>query len=581
MKYIIQNWDKQYDGILYFVQRLQEMLFHYSDDIVKAPVHNTVTLIYEYVELENDTEIMQFHFDAIANELIASLQKDVVLKSKWSPSFISKLITTLKVNQKETVHYLHGLISFREYYESCQSYVLSVIDKSQNKSEIGAGLRCWIASTIWAGYTPEYVYRFLRNSFNIDIDNPKESIEQFINHFQLNENEYDVYFLFMGSISQYKELLTNRLTVFFEEDPYFNKLKKKDNKAFVGKLKVKAIDPYVAMQMAYENLNIFVSFYRVISNRKKELLGKNCFVRNCETNEKMTIPTISTGFKNIEIEPKLDLQETIDHAVIGCQSKPQDIYFALNKIIALHNMALRQRDMNDAFVNLWSVLEVVSKDTEINSKIERVIKSVLPILQNDFFNKYFVSILRDIEHSLTKGEIKQMFSGLEDEDMQQDILYELICLITQPEYEKNRDELFKKLTLYPNIRNKIYKVYKLREHKDQVFDLSVQYAQRLKWHLYRLYRVRNGIVHAGDKSRHIQVLGEHLHIYCDGIIMELISKLASEVSFVTIQDVLVDTKLLISSKEDWFKDNGEFSRKDISYLIESSFKNLSDKSKSL
>ena len=113
MKYIIQNWDKQYDGILYFVQRLQEMLFHYSDDIVKAPVHNTVTLIYEYIELENDTEIMQFHFDAIANELIASLQKDVVLKSKWSPSFISKLITALKVNQKETVHYLHGLISFR------------------------------------------------------------------------------------------------------------------------------------------------------------------------------------------------------------------------------------------------------------------------------------------------------------------------------------------------------------------------------------------------------------------------------------------------------------------------------------
>lgn len=112
------------------------------------------------------------------------------------------------------------------------------------------------------------------------------------------------------------------------------------------------------------------------------LLGKNCFVRNCETDEEMTIPTISTGFKNIEIEPKLDLQETIDHAVIGCQSKPRDTYFALNKIIALHNMALRQRDMNDAFVNLWSVLEVVSKDTDINLKIERVIKSVLPILQN-------------------------------------------------------------------------------------------------------------------------------------------------------------------------------------------------------
>lgn len=54
MKYVVQKWDAQYDGILYFVQRLQEMLFHYSDDIVKAPVHNTMTLIFEYIELEKD-----------------------------------------------------------------------------------------------------------------------------------------------------------------------------------------------------------------------------------------------------------------------------------------------------------------------------------------------------------------------------------------------------------------------------------------------------------------------------------------------------------------------------------------------
>ena len=30
------------------------MLFHYSDDIVKAPVHNTQTLLEEYVDTEKD-----------------------------------------------------------------------------------------------------------------------------------------------------------------------------------------------------------------------------------------------------------------------------------------------------------------------------------------------------------------------------------------------------------------------------------------------------------------------------------------------------------------------------------------------
>ena len=50
MKYITQDWTSTKDGYLFFVQRLQEMLFHYSDDIVKAPVHNTQTLLEEYVD---------------------------------------------------------------------------------------------------------------------------------------------------------------------------------------------------------------------------------------------------------------------------------------------------------------------------------------------------------------------------------------------------------------------------------------------------------------------------------------------------------------------------------------------------
>ena len=33
-------------------------------------------------------------------------------------------------------------------------------------------------------------------------------------------------------------------------------------------------------------------------------------------------------------------------------------------------------------------------------------------------------------------------------------------------------------------------------------------------------------MHAGETNKHIQVLGEHLHIYCDDIIMKIIHKLA-------------------------------------------------------
>ena len=62
MKYIVHDWDEKFDGVLYFIQRLEEMLFHYSDDIVKAPIHNTATLILEYIELEKNQGVQAFHW---------------------------------------------------------------------------------------------------------------------------------------------------------------------------------------------------------------------------------------------------------------------------------------------------------------------------------------------------------------------------------------------------------------------------------------------------------------------------------------------------------------------------------------
>ena len=81
MKYIGHSWGNQNDGILFFVQRLQEMLFHYSDDIVKAPVHNSATLIMEYLITDKDVSVQKYHLDYIAEELKDSLERDSIAKS--------------------------------------------------------------------------------------------------------------------------------------------------------------------------------------------------------------------------------------------------------------------------------------------------------------------------------------------------------------------------------------------------------------------------------------------------------------------------------------------------------------------
>ena len=91
MKYMEKHWNPTDDGILYFFQRLEEMLFHYSDDIVRVPVHNTRTLMIEYLKNESETQkgrVKPYQLEQIIEELTYSLQTDKILHENLGEDFI-------------------------------------------------------------------------------------------------------------------------------------------------------------------------------------------------------------------------------------------------------------------------------------------------------------------------------------------------------------------------------------------------------------------------------------------------------------------------------------------------------------
>lgn len=409
MKYIAYAWGKGNDGVLFFVQRLEEMLFHYSDDIVKTPIHNTATLIEEYIILERDKNVKSFHLNMISDELIRSLQNDIIAKNRIGSKRIEGIINEIRINPNDTIHYLHGLITTSDYMKWCSNYLIEKLNKENAKEEITKGLRGWISAIIQSGYSPEYIYRYLKNEFDKEeIADPYNVCIDFLQHFNKENNEYRVYFRFYAIMKSYQSLLIERLEVSFDDDNWFDQLNNKKNKSFVGYVDIKAIDPYVAMEQAFNALNIFIKFYRVISNHKKAIVSNSGMVRRISDDVCMYLPVKSRGYKAIEVEPKMDLKSMIDSVVLGCQRKGANTYSHVNKAINLHNMALSQLDLNDGFVNLWSILEVVSSDSKEESKIKSVVDSVLPILQNDFFFKYFISLCDDIKTALNRTDYQNL-----------------------------------------------------------------------------------------------------------------------------------------------------------------------------
>ena len=103
----------QYDGILYFVQRLEEMLFHYSSDIVRIPIHNTRTLIEEYLQNENEMKkgrVKAYQLDQILGELRASVESDKILIKNLGEEFVESVVHNLPSLQGDMVRYLKNKI---------------------------------------------------------------------------------------------------------------------------------------------------------------------------------------------------------------------------------------------------------------------------------------------------------------------------------------------------------------------------------------------------------------------------------------------------------------------------------------
>lgn len=124
MKLSIPTWYPQVelDGLLYFAQRLDEMLFHYTIDLYKAPVLNTHLLLTEYLGLLYNKEIGDKYLSYILDEIKLSLTKDPVVNRYWGRDNTTKVVQTLKNSSKQVqssmIDYIYRIFGGEEYHLS-------------------------------------------------------------------------------------------------------------------------------------------------------------------------------------------------------------------------------------------------------------------------------------------------------------------------------------------------------------------------------------------------------------------------------------------------------------------------------
>ena len=143
----------------------------------------------------------------------------------------------------------------------------------------------------------------------------------------------------------------------------------------------------------------------------------------------------------------------------------------------------------------------------------------------------------------------------------------IACIIILDKYAETRNELYQVLENYPLIRSRISQLNELFKHKKTFLNDLDRYTRRLKWHLRRMYRTRNAIVHSGEDPENLKSLGEHLHSYIDELLLEIIGQLTGEKCLSTIDNVLIESEFNMDDIRRKFNSKDKLEIGDIRRLV--------------
>lgn len=161
----LRNWEYNSDleNLLFTAQRLDEVLFFYTQDTYKANVLNTRMLIDEFLEVRDSIEaglLNEKNDEAVVEEIIWSLERD-----KEATQIIGeKVVENLKKNIgsigiKERVKYfrlLQSQLSGKKYFNAIKNALKNAV-RIEKKREIERLILQFVCEAKNQGYNTRYI----------------------------------------------------------------------------------------------------------------------------------------------------------------------------------------------------------------------------------------------------------------------------------------------------------------------------------------------------------------------------------------------------------------------------------------
>ncbi|TLV02746.1 hypothetical protein [Dyadobacter luticola] len=536
-----ENIDKL-EGVLFFAQLIDEMLFDYTLDSYKPSALNSRLLCIECFEtLEEIKEgfIPKKSLQSVVEELKWSLNRDVAAKSLFGVKF-ENYVERLKPNElkiyelENIVDLLYNSFNDRKYLASIITCLSDFVKTGSKKEKIRSLTGSFVTELINYGYNKNYIYY---QNFNFFFNKQKRKqikseadIEDFFKIFDFQRHEFTAVFKggmifqnFRDTLNAFNIVVTRNYSCFskMRDDAAF-KRELKVNECFIICSKIEALDHHSARASAENVLaqvsNIF-NFYH--HKNKPEILDKAVVSRSSDNYvvviDKLSKSVLRSEYEQGAMEAARSVESTLGNLHLDTESTHR---FA--RSIDLHSAAISTTALENQLLDFWAALETLLPKIAESDKdrIVQICNRLVPFLQLNYIHKILGELHKDLNlwnEAFINSMLEKIGAGAN-----YSALEKIAALVSLEQSKPLRQELYNELTDFPLLRNRVYSIHESLKSVDNIEKLLETHKMKIDWHLRRIYRTRGQIIHSGKYPSFISILIENLHNYLDIFLHKII-----------------------------------------------------------
>lgn len=524
-----KNWevDDGEESLLFFAQRMNELLFDYTLDSNKYYALNISLLLTEALKRISKVKedlTKDENLKSIIEETNLKAQSDIITKSILGDQYGIFFPIKLSGDKKKEVtklQLLYNCLSLNKVIKHTFS-LLPIKVEANSKQDIDVLANNLVTSLINVGFHQSYIYHRTNNFFFFGRKRTNRTLEKYFELFPTIKNEYKVIISVSNSFLEIKDLCKDFDLEFVDSFDYSkesievkNHLSSKaENQIFAICEGINAYDYQSARIQAIERLNTFAGLFTYFHHKNPP-------------NIELVAIVILEG-KSFVIEPvasPMTKGEDMSHEKAGTflkaffkSFKPgsESTRVRFNRAVNLHSQALTTTSNENRILNLWISYETLFGGGQTTT-VTHVINSLEHICSLNYFDRIFYELAKSIKlwNKPKLEEIRKITNQSQDK-------VAICAFIVCSEFDIERSSFFEQLDDFPLLKFRIFDLNKKLKNPKKALDYLEQHNQRIRWHIKRLYRTRNQIVHDGYSPRNLEILIENAHSYFDIFMDEFI-----------------------------------------------------------